>query len=66
METIFYFIRSLKDKPCTYRLKIKNDPLTKEWSNWLIQPSENYIEAKRQGPYAINEIEWIYKIMYCV
>lgn len=49
----------LKGKPFTYRLKIQNESLSSEWSNWLIQPTESYIEAERQGPYAIKEIEWI-------
>lgn len=53
------FIHLLNKKRYTYRLKINNEPLTGEWSNWLIHPCDSYLEVECQGPYAINKIEWI-------
>lgn len=53
------FIKAIQGKPFSYRLKIKNEPLQVEWSNWLAMPSVSYIEAATQGPYRIGDIEWI-------
>ena len=53
------FIYALKKQPYTYRLKIKNELLDAPWSNWLGRPGDNYIEAERQGPYSLHDIEWI-------
>lgn len=49
----------LNNKPWTYRLKIMQQPLPTEWSNWLIASVESYIEAEKQGPYPVRQIEWI-------
>jgi hypothetical protein len=53
------FIYALKKQPYTYRLKIKNESLDAPWSNWLGRPGDNYIEAEKQGPYSLHDIEWI-------
>ena len=53
------FMYAIRKQPYTYRLKIKNEPLDAPWSNWIIHPSDNYIEAEMQGPYSINDIEWV-------
>ena len=53
------FMYAIRKQPYTYRLKIKNEPLDAPWSNWLGHPSDNYIEAEMQGPYSINDIEWV-------
>lgn len=58
-NTINLFIYGVKGKPFTYRLKIKNEPLVQDWSSWLIQPVDSYIEAAAQGPYAVDTIEWL-------
>ena len=58
-NAIELFIYFLKNKPYLYQLKIKNENISTEWSNWLIQPNEDSIEAEFQGAYAINSIEWI-------
>jgi|GEM_PF-1814378 len=53
------FIHALKKQPYSYRLKIRNQPLDAAWSTWLTQPGDNHIEAEAQGPYSVNEIEWV-------
>lgn len=53
------FIKSIYNKPYSYRIKIKNEPSPGTWSNWLIQPSDSYLEAETQGPYPISDIEWL-------
>jgi len=53
------FIHTIKKQPYTYRLKIKEQSLDAAWSNWLIDPGDNYIEAENQGPYSIDDIEWV-------
>ena len=53
------FVHTINKKPYTYRLKIKNQPLDAEWSNWLIHPSDSYIEVEEQGPYSLDDIEWV-------
>lgn len=58
-DAIDLFIHSLKTKPLRYRLKIKNSPITANWSSWLIQPGDNNIEAEGQGIYPLDELEWI-------
>ena len=58
-DAIDRFMYAVKKQPYTYRLKIKNELLDAAWSNWLGQPSDNYVEAEMQGPYSLNEIEWI-------
>jgi hypothetical protein len=40
----------LRNKPWTYWLKIKEQPLTQDWSAWLIAPTETYLETERRGP----------------
>ncbi len=49
----------LHKKPWTYRLKIIYEPIVTDWSNWVITPTETYIEAEKQGPYQASQIEWI-------
>ncbi len=58
-NAIDLFIYAVKKQPYTYRLKIKNEPLDAAWSHWLGNPVDNYIEAETQGPYSIDDIEWI-------
>ena len=58
-DAIDLFIYALKTKPFRYRLKIKNTPITDNWSSWLGQPGDNTIEAEVQGIYALDEIEWV-------
>ncbi len=43
---------------CTYKVKLKNKPLTKNWDLWLIQPVKGYIEFG-PDPVRISEVEWI-------
>lgn len=52
-------ISKLRNKPWTYRLKIVQQPVIQEWSNWLISPTETYLETEKQGPYPMTQIEWI-------
>lgn len=59
VDSIDLFINTLKTKPFKYRLKINNMPLTANWSSWLGQPCDDYIEAEVQGSYPLSEIEWI-------
>ncbi len=59
VDSIDLFIYAIIKQPYTYRLKIKNESLDATWSNWLTQPSDNYIEAETQGPYSMNDIEWV-------
>jgi hypothetical protein len=58
-NAIDLFIYAIKKYPVTYRLKIKNEPVVPAWSDWLIQPTDSYIEAAAQGPYAVDAIEWL-------
>ncbi|MEO6252016.1 MAG: DUF6678 family protein [Ferruginibacter sp.] len=58
-NAIDLFLYAVKKNPCTYRLKIKNESLDAAWSTWLGHPSDTYIEAACQGPYSINDIEWV-------
>lgn len=30
-----------------------------EWSPWLIEPSESYVEVKGRGPIKVDTIEWL-------
>ena len=53
------FIYAVKAQPYTYKLKIKNESAVATWSNWLGQPSDHYIEAEMQGPYSLDDIEWV-------
>lgn len=53
------FIYSAKAQPYTYRLKIKDDPFTAPWSQWIIKPSDNYFKTQKQGPYSTGDIECI-------
>jgi len=57
MQTLIKVIPNLKALKCRYRFKIKNESLTPDWSDWLIQPTESYVEVERQGPYALHQIE---------
>ena len=59
LDAIDIFIHAVKEKPLQYRLKIKNQPLTENWSSWLIQPEDNYIESENQESYNVNDIEWV-------
>jgi len=59
INAIDLFIYAIKKQTVTYRLKIKNESIVQGWSHWLIQPSESYIEAAAQGPYSIDDIEWL-------
>ncbi len=58
-DSIDFFIYVLAKQPYTYRVKIKNQALDCRWSNWLGYPSDTYIEAEAQGPYRIDDIEWV-------
>ena len=58
-DTLTLFIHALKTQPFKYRLKIKNQSITENWSNRLAQPADSYIEAENQGRYALDDIEWI-------
>ena len=49
----------LKGKPYHYRLKLKNTALHSEWSSWLIQPSESYLETANDGSVALSTVESI-------
>ena len=49
----------MKGNSVKFKMKIKNEPMTELWSNWVINTSKNYYEAERQGPYNFKEIEWI-------
>jgi len=53
------FIYAIKEGPYLYRLKIKNESIDVPWSNWLGHPGDNYIEAEAEGPYSLDDIEWI-------
>lgn len=53
------FVSLIKQKPWTYRLQLKNWPEEETWSNWLIQPSETWLETEKQGPYPLKDIERI-------
>lgn len=53
------FIPYFKGSPYRYRLKLKGIALANNWSKWLIQPSESYLETEKNGPIAISVIEWI-------
>ena len=53
------FINSRRGKPWRFKLKIKEEPLAEEWSQWLICPTPGYLEAAEQGPYSMRKIEWI-------
>lgn len=59
VDVIAYLNFTMKGKQLKYRIKIKNEPLTPLWSNWIINPSKTYYETEKQGPYAIKEIEFI-------
>lgn len=59
IDAIDLFIYTLKARPFKYRLKIKNQPITEDWSSWLGQPYDNYIEAENQGSYSVHDIEWV-------
>ena len=58
-DNVERFIYAVKAQPYTYRLEIKNESLVATWSNWIIKPSDNYFETEMQGPYAVDNIEWI-------
>lgn len=58
-DTIDLFIHAFKTKPFKYRLKIKNQSISDNWSSWLGQPVDNYIEAEIQGTYSVDDIEWV-------
>lgn len=58
-DNIERFIHAAKGKPYGYNLKIKNVSSEDPWSIWIIKPSDSYYETEKQGPYPINEIEWI-------
>lgn len=58
-EAIDRFIHAINTRPYTYRLKIKGESLDAAWSNWLTRPGNQYIEAAAQGPYSLNDIEWV-------
>jgi hypothetical protein len=58
-DNVERFIYAVKAQPYTYNLKIKSESLAATRSNWIIKPSENYFETEKQGPYAVNDIEWI-------
>ncbi len=58
-NTIDLFIYGIKKQPVTYRLKIKNQLIVQDWSQWLTQPGDSYIEAAAQGPYAVDDVEWL-------
>ena len=57
-DSIELFIHALKTKPFKYRLKIKNQLITDNWSSWLGQ-TDDYIEAETQGSHPVEDIEWI-------
>lgn len=59
VNAVELFIQSIQKQPYSYRLKIKGQPLDAAWSHWLIKPGDNYIEAEAQGPYAVDDIEWV-------
>lgn len=58
-DAIAYFTYAIKGKLPSYRLKIKNEPLGNHWSNLLINSSNNYYKTEKQGPYSVDDIEWI-------
>ena len=58
-DNVERFMYAVKAQPYTYKLKIKNESAAATWSNWIIKPSDNYIEAEMQGPYSLDEIEWV-------
>ncbi len=58
-DSVECFIYAVRSKPYTFRMKIKNSEQDNSWSNWIIKPSDSYYETEKQGPYPINEIEWI-------
>jgi hypothetical protein len=53
------FVSLIKQKPWTYRLQLKDQAEEEQWSNWLIQPSETWLETEKQGPYPLKDIEKI-------
>lgn len=53
------FVSLIKRKPWTYRLQLKDRHEEQSWSNWLIQPSETWLETEKQGPYPLKDIEKI-------
>lgn len=58
-DNIERFIYAVRKKPYTFCIKIKNGEQDNSWSNWIIKPIDSYYETEKQGPYPINEIEWI-------
>jgi len=58
-DVIAYFTYANKGTHCSYRMKIKNEPMVNSWSNWLTNPSCSYYETENQGPYSVDVIEWI-------
>ncbi|MCW3074539.1 MAG: hypothetical protein JWP69_1608 [Flaviaesturariibacter sp.] len=58
-DAVDHFLNAVKSIRVTCRFKIKNESLIDDWSNWLIKPSDSYLEAEGQGPYNISDIEWI-------
>ena len=58
-DNVERFIYAVKTQPYKYNLKIKNESPSAGWSNWIIKPSDNYLETEMQGPCAVSSIEWI-------
>lgn len=58
-DTIDLFIHALKTQTFKYRLKIKNQLITDNWSSWLGQNGDGFIEAENQGTCSVDDIEWV-------
>jgi hypothetical protein len=45
------------DNKC--RFKLRGEVKAEPWGNWLIAPTQGYLENDASGPYSIRELEWI-------
>ena len=58
-DALDYFLTTTKSLKVAYRLKISGEAVNDSWSNWIIKPTDSYIETEMQGPCPVNTIDWI-------
>jgi hypothetical protein len=42
-----------------FRFKLRGEVKAEPWGNWLIAPSQGYLENDASGPYPLLQLAWI-------
>lgn len=58
-DVIQLLVDFFSEVKCTFKVKLTNNPPTKNWDVMFIRPVKSYVEFGSTGPVRISEVEWV-------